>query len=702
MIIPKGKSLNGIYKGEDVEKELTELLRKYRDITGLDTIYPQETKVRTRVDIPKGYNIPLNGSHFKKLPKDEKLEIADWWKEQKRRIKEGFEGMCGLQYKYYNFTKLHGAKGPTLYRRHDNWMYNLIEECAWGFRKPWGILELGRRRFGKTSRIACFAIEATSRVKGGTIMMTSKTEDDAQRILIGEKVQFQYDNLPYPLKPSTLKSSKGELFLGRREKDLAGNPIIAGRNSKIVGKSPKETAVEGSTLIGWIHDEAPKTPNFGDLVTYSLPALADADGFNREGFAYLTGVAGDFDKHGTDYIDLWHGAHREFLLRVFTPGWLGGKTDAEIAIQKEKDRMMKEQGMEVEDQLYLRVDEFMNEDIAHNIRIILEDRKAIMDDKEMSERAKENKIRKRMQQYPLTVEEALRSSALSKWDTDKLDAQITYLDQNPPAYFKCDLEWEVPGIKTRMVPKGSTGRLVMLEEPIPGQKYVSGADTFGFKQTDLGSKGVQWIYKLPNMQISPLEKEALLMVISRTEDPEVRLKSYLKIGGLPVALYISRDSNPRHFAEDMVKNCNWYETRSGMKEPCRVLVETEPSNAIDYLLKNYHRYVARSPFRSDKTITYADEWEKWGLVKKEYWLGQMMGEIGHYIDKRCGRIYFDQLLRLMKTYDETEKRKKHDEVDAFGNTLIYSVDPRIVEWNKAPEVPKDDKKKEPLFSFRRW
>jgi len=319
--------------------------------------------------------------------------------------------MCGLQYRYFNFHKLHGAKGETKYRRHDNWLFKLMERCAWGDLKPYGIVAFGRRRFGKSSTAGCFAIEASSRVKGGTLIMTSKTEDDAQRILIGEKIQYQYNNLPYPLKPSTLKSSMGQIHFGLRTKDEAGNPIIDGLDSKIIGKTPKATALEGSTLIGWFHDEAPKTDKFGDLLANTLPALADADGFDRDGFAYVTGVAGDFGKHGNDFITFWNSAEEQKFIRVFIAGWLGGQTREEI----------KKAGKKLEDTML--VDEFYNEDIAHNVRVILRSRRKIMQSKSMSSGEKESLIRKNMQQYPLTIEEAFRSSSLSKWNTQNIDAQ---------------------------------------------------------------------------------------------------------------------------------------------------------------------------------------------------------------------------------------------------------------------------------------
>jgi hypothetical protein len=690
MIIKPGQTLNGIYYGDDIEAELSDYMSKLHSISDCETIYPQEKHIRKKVEIPEGYNIPLDSKHFKGLPVEEQRDIALWWQEQKKRIRDGYEGMCGLQYKYFNFTHLHGAKGATKYRRHDNWMFKIMERCTWGDLKPWGIIGFGRRRFGKSSTAGCFAIEAVSRVKGGTLIMTSKTEDDAQRILIGEKVQYQYNNLPYPLKPSTLKSSTGQIYFGKREKDLAGNPTIGGLDSKIVGKTPKDTAIEGSTLIGWFHDEAPKTMNLGALVDNTLPALADADGFDREGFAYIVGVAGDFGRHGNDFITLWNGAKELKLIRVFIAGWLGGQTREELKKAKKK----------VEDSFL--IDEYGNEDIAHNVRVILKRRKSVKKNKNLTESEKETLLRGMMQKYPLTIEEAFRSSTLSKWNTKNIDARKLYLEENPPEIFRAELEWDIPGIKVKMKPVARTGRYVYIEPPIKGQKYVTGADTFGFKQTDLGSIGVQWVYKLHNQLLSPGEKDNIKRQILMTDDPAEKMKLRLLLGNLPVAMFKSNDSNPRNFAEGMVKLCNWYWVKSESQKQVDVLVETEPSNALEYLMKKYNgKYAARSPLRIDKIPTHADLWEKWGLVKKEYWTEQMLTEIGHYINMNIDGIFFADLIRKFLDYDETSKTKKHDIVDAFGNTLIRAVDNRIIEWNKVPEKPKKEEEDVPLYNFKR-
>jgi hypothetical protein len=63
------------------------------------------------------------------------------------------------------------------------------------------------------------------------------------------------------------------------------------------------------------------------LVDNTLPALNGKDGITRVGVPILTGVAGDFDKFGQDYIELWDKAETRDLIRWFVPAFAGMHVD---------------------------------------------------------------------------------------------------------------------------------------------------------------------------------------------------------------------------------------------------------------------------------------------------------------------------------------------------------------------------------------
>ena len=205
------------------------------------------------------------------------------------------------------------------------------------------------------------------------VIVTSKTEEDAKRVLISEKLQFIYQHLPTPLKPTILSTSMSTFHLGKREKDESDNTIITGRNSKVVAKSPKPEALEGGTLWAWICDEIGKIANLYDLYSLTNPALFDANGLKREGLVILTGVAGDMEKF-SDVLTLWKSAKEEQLTRIFSPGWTS-----------------------------LFIDEFGEEDVEAAVKFILSKRHEVIKNKTLSASKRETRLVDLQQQFPQTI-----------------------------------------------------------------------------------------------------------------------------------------------------------------------------------------------------------------------------------------------------------------------------------------------------------
>lgn len=669
------KPFDGIYDGIDVEKELAAYLKQLNDYCGGHP-YIAETRRRKKIKIPEGYNIPIHGDNattFRQLPLEKQKKISKFWEREDRRMRNGYEGMCGLQYSYYNHGKLRGGKtreGETQYRRNDNEFFHLVEACIYGDNDYFkgflhkGILEVGRRRSGKSSKIGQIVLELLRRHKDVDILVTSKTEDDADRVIIGDKVQYMYQKMPLPLKPSELKTNNGELYLAKRSKDEAGNTILKGRNSRVFSTASKPEGGEGSTIIAWIHDEGPKTPKFMAMFLQVIEALNDADGWQREGFFYGTGVAGDFDKFGTDYITIWNSAPNYQLIRWFTPMWVG-----------------------------LEKDEFGNENIELAVRKELTERHSILNNKSLRAYDRELQIRSRQQKFPLTVQEAFLSGSGNLFDVKKINQRKQSLIDDPVHYHVGDMEWasELKGMKATFCGNELGGRVTVLEPPQSGGKYGVDIDCYGVSQIGEGSDGVAIVFKYKNTLIDPIARERTITKVQEAKTNADILEAHLMLGHLPVAIYQDRPKDPKVFADRTIMLGIWYSQVAQNAVPVKFLPETQPSTIFDYMLTNYPHLLMPSPLRPDKVPTRMDLMKK-GIDMKGYWAEKRLEMLQHYFEHYLSYIYFMEILEKAPTYDPDDRRNKHDIIDALGISLIRATDPRILTWiSEAPikEVEED-------------
>jgi len=668
------KRFNGVYWGEDVEQEARQYLKSLKEYNG-GVYYPHKNKkVRTREGFSDFLNVTKE--EVEKRSAAQRKKYNTYWGERRRRMREGYGGLCGLHYGYLEFCELFGNKGYDypVYRRADDWLYYLIESLYKGASKFFpdnkgkGMLMLKRRRYGWSTMQGWFILMLLIHFKKSTFLATSKTEDDASLVLLSEKIKHPYNNMPYALKPSLYAESKEMIHLGVREKDEAGNRIIGGKNSKIVVRPAKPTAAEGLTLSGWVADEIFKTPNFLQQYAMTDPALFDGFRMERSGILLLGGVAGDFDAHGEDGITMWNSWEEYNLIRVFITGWEGD---------------------------YL--DKYGNEDVEKGVRKILQKRNLIFRNKNIQEHERKKSLVQIMQQFPLTPEEALLQSDSGRFNEEAIREQIKRLEESPVGLFRYKVYWDMGDVRAE---PSNDGRVVVLEPPKQGANYIAGIDPYGFKQKDTGSDGGWWIFKLANNALSPLQIEHLLDVVRNEGDSSKVTQAHLALGHLPVAYFGARYPDPNDFAEEGAALMQWYWKGSGMKDAPQGATETEPGNVLSYLLKSYRRFVAPEPLKPGEKLT-KQKVNRFGITKKGFWSGTGYDEFGHYIDKFCDRIYFMDLLKHALKYDETSQARKYDDVDAMCNVLIWAADPRTMELNKKLVEVSEEEVIGSLFGFRR-
>lgn len=683
-MIIKGR-FNGIYYGEDVEAELKHYMEHLKNYCGEDILIGKEVHKYKKVVPNSDWNIPLvdnDGNATEdllSLPKDEQQKCIAFWTREMKRVRKGYKDMCGLQYLYFNYGHLRGGRGAIEYRRHDNAYFYLIDSCLNGANRlfpdnrGWGIIEIGRRRSGKSSKFGNFIVWMLSLYKEIEMLLVSKSEDDAQKIL-NDKARHIYNNLPMPLKPSLLSSSKDHMHIGFNAKDKAGNKIVKGRDTTIHVKPCIPEAVEGTTPMAVLVDEIGKIPKLDQAVNLWLPALADAEGLDREGLILLTGVSGDMNKF-PGASELWKSADGYKFIRWFSAGWCG-----------------------------LNCDEFGNEDVEAAVRRILIDRHDVLNDPNMSPGLKDMKLRDLQAQYPLTIQESFQSADTGgKFNEKNINLQLALMEDEPFDLFRYDIKWEVPGLRAKAIPNQVGGKIFVLEPPIFGAKYIAGVDAYAFRQTEIGSDGVIWIFKMENTSLNEMERENLMLQLMEVKTLKEKMAIHLKLGHLPVAFYKDRMPDASIFADRCAAISNWYWCGSGQDKPVQMLVDRNPSNILDYLTKNFLEYLMNSPLKADIPVfKQKKQLSMYGVdYAGGYWSEKRYSLIGHYTTHYCDRIYFEDMLKNMLKYDESKQATKYDEVDAFGNVCIMFSDNRVKEWNKAIEEEEEEFNGTGVFSFRR-
>jgi hypothetical protein len=652
MIITKPLGELFVPTGLETAKEMT---KRY-----LDLLEEREVLLMPNNTKHKRMHLPSNLSHMKDVD-----ERAAFKKELLRRWKHGHDGMCGMMYSYFHYVKIYKRAGggaiDAKWRNYDNAEFELLESCLYGKSKLWGnntgkgIIGLGARGKGKSAKAGHAALSVIQCNKETTVLLTSKDEEAAEKVILGEKIKFEYYRLPEYLKYSSdLGNNRSTLHLGKQGKNRQGQPMILGNDSKVVVKAPMPEALEGFGAKYWFHDEGPKTKNLMTLVDYTLPALCDDDGITRIGVPHITGVAGDFGKFGDDYIELWNKADDRNLIRWFVPGWVG-----------------------------VHLDEYGNEDIEQACETLFEARLKAF-------HAGETALQNHLQQSPMTPEEALLTSSASLLPKKKIIYQAKVLQNNEPAYKQGSYDWSMQG-KTAVFRPDRMGKHKLLEMPEPNDikrtKYVGFIDAYDIKKVKgTGSKGAAHVFKR-KCALTPMRQQELLAKLADTTDFHEALKIRLQFGYLPVAQYIDAPEDPRDFAENAAKMFTHF--------ACPVLVEKFPAAIFMYFKDHYKHLMQYAPVKPKSRYTATDLYGELGMKVDDFWKQTRTGYLQNYYESHYEWIYFEELIADAMTYDPEDEKKKHDSIDSLGGCLIHDDQPILRKMEEPVFV-----NKKPIFGFK--
>jgi len=438
-------------------------------VSEAEKIFPKFEKKPERIKTPK-----FDNQTVKKV----------WEKEQIRRCIEGYDGITGKMYFYYNFCHIKNISGGIIkpeFRGADALWFHLIESCGPNqYNEGQGVICLKRRRSGFSWKEAADMLHDVLFKIGANVGTTSKSERDANRLFYWMKLI--YDRLPDFLRAPISSQSADKITFARKRKTKDGNRELSGHQSTVYAVAPTNNCFEGDMLTKMIVDEVGKISNVETIWAMSKDCLMEET--IRKGIPIMFGTAGEQDGIGKGQREFWTKSSSYDLQKFFFPGWAG-----------------------------LYVDENGNDDIRGAVEHILKNRRKKLEDGA-------NDYWDYVQQYPLNVKEALMmKDGAGIGNIKKVREQEYELECNPVKSTKGKFRWGNPGEPTVVFEPNtvvnSEGQCVIYEHPKPELSYSAGCDPADHDYVNKGSSDLSMYIMSKQKGIRPPK-----IVFSYTDRPE--------------------------------------------------------------------------------------------------------------------------------------------------------------------------------------
>ena len=536
--------------------------------------------------------------------------------------------LTGLHYFYLTHWKL--DVGYPEFRITDLHFFYFLEYCV---QDPncMGMIEVTKRRQGKTMRAGAFLFELTSRSKNKNAGIQSKTFDDAKDNVFAKGVIMPFKYLPDFFIPiyDTEKgmTPKGELRFFKTNKRGANDDIFTEKvelESMITFKSSDKFAYDGMKLHRYLADEAGKTKNVDVYERHQVVQFCLQQEETIIGKALYTTTVEEMEDGGESFKALWqasdqrkkntNGRTKSGLYQYFMPAY---KT--------------------------LFYDKYGIPDEEKAKEFYMGERNALMDDN----RALASFIRKN----PFTIEEAFFSEAESCiYDALALNRQkesITWIDKKE-LYLQGDFVWE----------KGERDTRVLFLEKANGKfKVHSKANihdhTYYNQVEDYGTKKVPKATKKYAIAVDPFD-HSITTSNERSDGAGYAYRRYDAIDELSetfLVQYINRPDKAEIFYEDMIKLAHFF--------GCEVLSEDNKVGLIKYFeYRGYERFLTKMPNAS-----------KYGISATVKTHQQIAEETESYITDNLKKVIFIELLDDWLHFN-INKTTKFDAAMAAGYTLI--------------------------------
>jgi hypothetical protein len=599
-----------------------------------------------------------NQKDYHKLKKNTS-EYFSFWKEQKKRLKEGYKPTGGTwipgnYYFYLNFSKIHGLPNPEsrrksmippIYRDQDHEYYQEVHHAKYGDGKDnkggYGIIVLKARRKGFSFMNANILLHEWTCYAHSENGLGAQREDYVQDFR--KKMLLSYNELPSELRNKILNNNEEIFMSGYKEKE-DGIWVEKGMKSMVHFRvMEKPNAFRGTSLNYMVFEEA------GEFLKLKRSFQSSEDCF-KEGNVFfgtpiIGGTSNAMEVESDDYMDMYYNAEQFNLKPVFIKASkvFGSFFDMSTGISDSK-------GAEA----------FI---IAE-----AEKRKATGDLQSYYSYLQEN---------PLEVEHAFFKSGKTPFDLEKVNKQIANINTNTSfqRVQKGVLDWprnkegkEVfGGMPEFFIDDGTISDdmneekfpFEMVEQPIPGMAniHLSAVDPYHIDD-DLEEM---------KKKMSDQKDRSLgsMCVYRRFVGPNT-------IGELPVAFYTDRPYSKEKFYENCLKLAIYYDSQ--------ILVEYNDDGFLKYFIHHkMTRYLKERPRAADSPWSQATN--RYGIHMKTFQKKLLTELVDEYVKKHWEDIYFLKLLNELSVYGV----KNTDRVMSFGMALIHDMDATKRIYDKSEE-----------------
>jgi hypothetical protein len=538
--------------------------------------------------------------------------------------------ITGLHYFYLVHWKL--DVGYPSFRMTDRDFFMFLEYCV---QDPncLGMVEVTKRRQGKTMRAGAFLFELTSRSKNKNAGIQSKTFEDAKENVFAKGVVMPFKYLPDFFVPiyDTEKgmTPKGELRFFKTNKRGKDDDVFAEKielESSITFKSADKFAYDGMKLHRYLGDEAGKTKNVDVYDRHQVLQFCLQQEENIIGKALYTTTVEEMEDGGESFKMLWdasnqneknkNGRTRSGLYQYFMPAY---KT--------------------------LFYDKFGQADEEKAKEFYLAERAAL----EMDPRALASFIRKN----PFTIGEAFFSEAETcLYDAMALNRQMESISwiAEKDLYLRGEFVWEKAERDSRVVfNETSNGKFLV-------HKKLNIYDYANFNQVEeYGSRKVPKESKKYAIAVDPFD-HSITTSKERSDGAAYVYRRYDAVDEFSETFlveYLNRPEKAEIFYEDMIKLCHFF--------GCEILSEDNKVGLIKYFeYRGYEKFLVKLPGASKYGIS--------ATVKTH----QQIAEVTEsYITENVEKVIFMRLLKDWLTFD-INKTTKFDAAMASGYTLIQA------------------------------
>lgn len=591
-------------------------------------------QVWTRTELPENYHYKRS-EELSKQDEDKDyfdVELENFRSQEWDRRLNGVwfmnngiaEYITGMHYLFLNWWKI--DVGYPKFRKVDQEYFYFLQSCV-DNPNCLGMIELTKRRQGKTVRAGVFMFDLISRSKNKNGGIQSKTAGDAKNNVFQKSIVSPFKKLPDFFRP-VYDQSKGvtptsELRFyrttkrGRKSLEDLGKPEL---ESQIDWKSSDKYAYDGTKLHRYLGDEVGKTMEVDVWERHNVVRFcSELDGQYIGKLLYTTTVE-EMDSGGESFKRLWENSNQEErnpqgrtpsgLFRFFTPAY---KT------------------------LYFDEYGYANETLGKEY-YLAERANLANDDRALSSIIRRN---------PFTIEEAFRiDGERSLFNAMKINNQLDRISWNDNIYTVGNFEWvgDRDGhVEFKPMSNGRFKVSYLFEEhedanrvikrgknflPTRKSEFVMGCDPYDHDSTvdNRRSNGAFYVYKKHNS-------------VSNSYDSSF------------IVEYIYRPSTARQFYEDVLKCCHYYS--------CELLFEDNKVGIKTYFEdRGYSAFLMFLPGSMKPGLS--------GSVRTHQQIAEVTED---YIENHVDNVCFSELLKDWLEFD-ISKTTKFDAAMAAGYTLI--------------------------------